>query len=193
VTPAPAAPPVEVLLVAGASGVGKTSVVHEVSALLRRARVAHAVVDGDDMDASHPGPGESDRDWVTTTNLAKVWSTYRAVGQHRLVYVNTVSVLEAGTLAAAVDRDARCLGVLLEADPPTLAARIAARETGSEEEVHVARSLARHESLSAAAPAWVLRVPTVGRTVGEIAAEVVAHTGWESAAAARRTSPDAWG
>ncbi|MBI9115261.1 adenylyl-sulfate kinase [Sanguibacter sp. YZGR15] len=186
-------PPVDILLVAGASGVGKTSVVHEVSAILRRSRVAHAVVDGDDMDASHPGPGESDRPWVTATNLAKVWATYRAVGQHRLVYVNTVSVLEAGTLTAAVDQEARCLGVLLEADPPTLAARLAARETGSEEQVHVARSLARHEELSASAPAWVLRVPTVGRSVEEVAAAVVAHTGWEAAAAARRTSPDAWG
>lgn len=181
----------QVLFVGGGSGVGKTSVALEVSTLLRRARIAHALVDGDNLDASYPGPGDVDREWFTRANLAKIWDTYRAAGQHRLVYVNTVSVLETRELTAAVDEDAQVTAVLLGADADSVLERLSARERGSELAVHLERSAARRAELEDRAPGWVTRVDTTGRTVGEVAADVVAITGWTTARDGA-SDPDAW-
>lgn len=182
---------VQILFVGGGSGVGKTSVALEVSALLRRERLAHALVDGDNLDASYPDPGDTDRSWLTSVNLAKIWDTYRSVGQHRLVYVNTVSVLETAALSAAVDTDAEVVAVLLSADAPSVRERLGGRERGSELAVHVERSDLRRAELEARAPDWVARVDTTGRTVGQVAADVVAITGW-TAAREGATGPDTW-
>jgi Cdc6-like AAA superfamily ATPase len=46
----------EVLLIAGRSGNGKTSVSFEVSDQLKKANVAHCLVDGDDVDTAYPKP-----------------------------------------------------------------------------------------------------------------------------------------
>ncbi|PFG32964.1 adenylyl-sulfate kinase [Sanguibacter antarcticus] len=181
----------QVLFVGGASGTGKTSVAFEVSALLSRARIAHALVDGDNLDASYPDPGESDRDWFTTTNLAKVWETYRAAGQRRLVYVNTVSVLETVELATAVDSDAEVVAVLLGATESSVRDRLRQREQGSELDVHLERSVARRAELELRAPEWVTRLDTTGRTVEQVAADVVALTGWSTARTAE-TDPTVW-
>ncbi|MEP7764124.1 adenylyl-sulfate kinase [Sanguibacter sp. 25GB23B1] len=183
--------PTQLLVVGGASGTGKTSVALEVSALLRRERVAHAYVDGDNLDASYPAPGDVDREWFTPANLRKVWDTYRAAGQRRLVYVNTVSVLETEVLAAAVGGDVEVVAVLLAADPSSVHERLRGRERGSELAVHVERSDVRRAELEAKAPGWVHRVDTTGRTVGQVAADVLATSGW---AAARDgvTDPDTW-
>jgi broad-specificity NMP kinase len=181
----------QVLFVGGASGTGKTSVALEVSALLRRERVAHALVDGDNLDASYPAPGDVDREWFSSVNLGKIWETYRAAGQRRLVYVNTVSVLETAALAAVLDTDVEVVAVLLAADPSSVRARLRGREQGSELAAHLERSDARRAELEERAPAWVTRVDTTGRTVGQVAAEVLALTGW-SAARHGATDPEAW-
>lgn len=181
----------EILFVGGASGTGKTSVAFEVSALLRRARVAHALVDGDNLDASYPEPGDVDREWLSSVNLGKIWDTYRAVGQRRLVYVNTVSVLETSALAAAVDADAHVVAVLLGADPRSVGDRLRGRERGSELAEHLERSAARRVELEALAPGWVTRIDTTGRTVGEVASDVVERAGW-TAARDDVADPHAW-
>lgn len=172
------ATPTQILFLGGASGVGKTSVSFEVSAVLRRARVAHALIDGDNLDASHPGPMDSGRPWLTLTNLQALWATYRDAGQRRLVYVNTVSVLEVDELRDAVDPRAEVTAVLLEADGPALAARLGAREHGSELDEHLARSARWSADLRSRTPGWVARVDTTGVAIGLVAESVVALTGW---------------
>lgn len=180
--PAPTAP-TQILFLGGASGTGKTSVAFEVSATLRRARVAHALVDGDNLDASYPGPMDSGRPWLTLANLEALWRTYREVGQHRLVYVNTVSVLEAAELRDVVDPRAQVCAVLLEADDAATAARLGAREQGSELADHLERSARTSADLRARTPGWVARIDTTGASVEEVAAAVVAHSGWVTAVA----------
>ncbi len=46
----------EALLIAGRSGVGKSTVGQEVSALSRDAGVAHCLIEGDVLDHVHPAP-----------------------------------------------------------------------------------------------------------------------------------------
>lgn len=172
------APSTQILVLGGPAGVGKTSVAFEVSATLRRARVAHALIDGDNLDASYPSPVDSGRPWLSLDNLASLWRSYRDVGQHRLIYVNTVSVLEVDGLRRAVDPEAEVTAVLLEAQPSAIADRLGARERGSELEEHLARSAQRSADLREQAPEWVTRLDTTGVPIEAVAEAVVGLTGW---------------
>ncbi|MFC7326728.1 hypothetical protein [Marinactinospora rubrisoli] len=169
----------EALLIGGRSGVGKSTVMWEVSVLLQAARVAHCVVEGDLLDQAHPAPpGDPQRTLLTERNLAALWGNYAGLGYRRLVYTNTVSVLEADLVTRAMGGDARVTGVLLTADDTTANARLAVREIGSQLAPHMARSATMAQHLDATAPDWVTRIPTAGRTVPGIARDVVAAAGW---------------
>ncbi|UZN05396.1 ATPase [Cellulomonas sp. S1-8] len=164
-----------VLLLGGRSGVGKSTVASAVHDLLVARDVPHAVVEGDALDLAHPAPWEHG---VAAANLADVWRRYRALGHRRLVYTNTVSVLEADALAAAVGDRPRVTSVLLTASDATARERLGRREDGASYDAHVARSGAAAVRLEAAAGGDVHRVATDGRMPAEVAAEVVALAGW---------------
>lgn len=171
----------EVLLIGGRAGVGKTTVGWEVSAQLRAARVGHAVIDGDFMGAVHPAPpGDAHRAGITARNLAAVWANYAELGFRRLVYTNTASVLDAAApmFRRAMGDGVRLVRVLLTATDETAEQRLTGRELGSELEHEVRAGRRKARLLDGHAPADVLRVATDGRTVIDIAAEVVATTGW---------------
>lgn len=166
---------VQVLLIAGRSGAGKTTVAYEVAEHLRQHDVPHALVDGDDLDAVYP-PAEGSS--LAEANLRAIWRNYRALGHDRVIFVNTVSVLESAMILRAVGDDTEIIGVLLTATDDTATARLQAREVGSTLEVHIERSVAAATMLDDAAPAWVHRVPTDGRSVPEIATAILQLTGW---------------
>lgn len=176
--PTPRTTGVEVLLIGGRSGVGKSTVGWEVAAQLAAADVAHAYLEGDTLDAVHPRPAVD----VTAANLTALWRTYAGLGQRRLVYTNTASVLDSAmirrALAAAGAAGVHVLGVLLTAADDTANRRLAGREIGSDLDRHVRRSAEMATRLAADAPPWVTRIGTDDRTVTDIAAEIVAYTGW---------------
>ncbi|MEU6768388.1 hypothetical protein ABZ916_38520 [Streptomyces sp. NPDC046853] len=177
----------EALLVGGRSGAGKSSVGLEVAALLRAADVGHAYIEGDVLDAVHPAPeGDPDRSLITERNLAALWANYTNLGCRRLVYTNTASVLGSEErLFARALRGPRVIRVLLTASDATVEERLTARELGSELQQQLRRSafMARH--LEEHAAEGTLRVATDGRQIKDIAADVVAATGWNS-----RKSPE---
>ncbi|MDH6521129.1 hypothetical protein M2164_007761 [Streptomyces sp. SAI-208] len=171
----------EALLVGGRAGVGKTTVGWEVSARLRAAGVAHAVIDGDFMGQVHPAPeGDPHRSAIGERNLTAVWGNYAALGYRRLVYVNTVCVLEeaTGMFRRAMGDGVRIVRVLLTATDDTAERRLTGRELGSELEQELRGSARKARLLDERAPAGTLRVVTDDRTVSDIAAEVTAATGW---------------
>ncbi|WP_274915811.1 hypothetical protein [Streptomyces sp. WZ-12] len=171
----------EALLLGGRAGVGKTSVAWEVSALLRGAGVGHAVVEGDFMGQIHPAPeGDPSRSAITERNLAAVWANYARVGCRRLLYTNTVSVLpeSAGMFERAMGPGVRIVRVLLTATDATTKARLTGRERGSELAQELANSARKARMLDARVADDVLRVPTDGRSVPAVAADVVAAVGW---------------
>ncbi|MDQ0425949.1 GNAT family N-acetyltransferase [Cellulomonas iranensis] len=164
-----------VLLIGGRSGVGKSTAAAAVHDLLVARDVPHALVEGDALDLAHPAPWEHG---VAAANLADVWRRYRALGHRRLVYTNTVSVLETETLAAAVGDRPHVTSVLLTSSDATARERLARREQGASYDAHVARSDAAAARLEQAAGPHVHRVPTDGRTPAEVAADLVALAGW---------------
>jgi broad-specificity NMP kinase len=163
------------LLIGGRSGVGKTTVSYEVSELLRRHDVAHALIDGDNLDAVYP-PVEGSA--LAEANLAAIWCNYSALGHCRIIYVNTASVLEAEMVGRALGGGVEITGVLLTAGEETVRERLGQREIGSTLATHLERSARAARHLEATASDAVHRVPTDGRAVAEIAAEIVRLTGW---------------
>jgi gluconate kinase len=171
----------EVLLVAGRSGSGKSSVAFELSARWQVSGVAHCLVDGDNLSAAYPKPvADPQGTALTEANLRAVWGVYAAAGYRRLVYVNTVSVLERELVTRALGGRARVSGVLLTASARTIRERLGAREIGSALREHLDRSAAAAELLDRAAGPWVTRIGTDGRAVADLAGAVAAASGWEA-------------
>ncbi|MFI5659042.1 hypothetical protein [Streptomyces sp. NPDC051684] len=175
----------EALLIGGRTGVGKTSVAWEVSALLRAAEVPHCVLEGDYLGQVHPAPPDDPRrSAVTERNLAALWSNFADLGHRRLVCTNTVSVLTGseGMFRRAMGEDVRLVRVLLTASDTTAGERPAGRERGSELESELRGSLRKARLLDEQAPPDTVRVVTDGRGVAEIAREVVTVVGWDAGA-----------
>ncbi|MEJ8647957.1 hypothetical protein WKI65_07650 [Streptomyces sp. MS1.AVA.3] len=171
----------ELLLIGGRAGVGKSTVGWEVSDQLRAASVPHAIIEGDFMGQVHPAPdGDPHRSQITERNLAAIWANYHQLGYRRLIYTNTVSVLpeSAGLFERALGADTWTVRVLLTASDTTTHERLVAREIGSELERELKNSAYKARLLDERASDDTFRVATDGRSVREIAAEVLRATGW---------------
>lgn len=172
----------EALLIGGRAGVGKSTLGWEISAQLQAAEVGHAFVEGDNLDQIHPAPADDPaRTRITEANLAALWRNYAALGCRRLIYTNTVAVLEPDLVARALGGSPRILCVLLTASDDTARVRLSEREIGNQLDPHLQRSALMSSYLEATAPASVVRVATDGRAVAAIAREVIALTGWSAA------------
>jgi hypothetical protein len=171
----------EALLIGGRSGAGKSVVGWEISARLRAAGVAHAILEGDFMAQVHPPPGDDpDRRRLTERNLTAVWANFAALGYRRLIYTNTLSVLPemTGMFERALGADVHLTRVLLTASDETAHERLAARELGSELADGIAASDMRARVLDRDVASDAARVATDRRTVMDVATEIVALTGW---------------
>ncbi|WP_077799712.1 AAA family ATPase [Streptomyces sp. JHA26] len=170
----------ELLLIGGGAGVGKTTVAWEVSAALQQKKTAHCLIEGDYMDQIHPAPdNDPHRTAITERNIAAIWSNYAALGRHRLIYTNTVSILEKAMVSRAMGGSAvKATCVLLTAEEATVRQRLAQREIGTQLHAHIERSMRMARQLDEEAPAGTVRVPTDNRSVQEIALHVLQATAW---------------
>ena len=165
----------KVLLIGGRAGVGKTSLAAELHHQLSVKRVKHAVIEGDNLDLAYPPPWEHG---LAEQNLKAIWQNYRALGYRRLIYTNTVSVLQSADLARALGDDPLVVAALLTASDDTARARLQGREIGAGLETHVEKSSKRAAELDRQTPVWVQRFGTDGRTIRELGTEVLAWLGW---------------
>ncbi|WP_292853238.1 adenylyl-sulfate kinase [Microbacterium sp.] len=169
----------EVIFIGGRSGVGKTSVAFEASHILADERIRHALIEGDNLDQAYPEPwGEGIA--LAERNLAAMWANYREAGYTRLLFTNTVSVLQITPLVHALGGTVRSASVLLTASDETAAERLARREIGTALEEHIERSRRAATMLDGARVDH--RIPTDGRPLEEIAREMLASAGWLVAA-----------
>jgi hypothetical protein len=170
---------VEALLIGGRSGVGKSTIGWEVSRQLQQVGEPHCYIEGDNLDQVFPAPPDDlVRERISEANLAALWANYRALGHSRLVYTNTAAVVSDVWMTRALGQNTHFIGVLLTASDDTTAGRLAGREIGGGLDWHLKRSRRAARWLEAEAPDWVVRVPTDGRYVVDIAAEVLRLTGW---------------
>jgi energy-coupling factor transporter ATP-binding protein EcfA2 len=169
----------ELLVIGGRSGVGKSTAAAALHGLLADAAVRHVVIEGDSLDLAWPAPHrEHPEARLAERNLAAVWANARALGHHRLVFTNTVSVLESERLAAAMGGDPLVTAVLLRAEDDVTQDRLDRRAGGPSRAVDLEHSAETARRLDAVVPAHVTRVDTDGRTPSEVARRLGRLTGW---------------
>lgn len=167
----------EVILIAGRSGVGKSTTAYEVSRQLAASHVRHALIEGDNLDQAYPAPWRQGIP-LAERNLAAMWLNYQELGYSKLIYTNTVSVLEIATLSAALGGEVTAVGILLTSSDETTRDRLAAREIGSGLEDHIRRSHIAARRLDEEASAQVYRMSTDARSIPSIASEILVLAGW---------------
>lgn len=97
-----------------------------------------------------------------------------------MIYTNTASILPEVTeqLTTAMGDRPRVLAVLLTCTDDTARQRLSRREIGAAVKDHLERSAAAANLLEREAPSQVHRISTDGRSVPDIAAELIDITGW---------------
>lgn len=159
----------ELLLISGRSGVGKSSAAFALHDLLAAEGVKHAVIEGDSLGLAWPAPWEHR---LAARNLAAIWPNYRDLGYRRLIYTNTVAILEADELAAAMGDQPRVTSVLLTASDATVRSQLSRREEGESLRVHIERSAKAATALDERSGANVHRVSTDERSTVEVASSL---------------------
>ncbi|TXI65805.1 ATPase [Mycolicibacterium mageritense] len=167
----------DVVFIGGRSGTGKTSVGLEIHAQLSAAGVIHCLIEGDFLDMAYPTPWHHN---LAERNLSAVWTNYRALGYHRLIYTNTVSVLpdEMDKLTAAMGDKPNVIAVLLTCTDITARKRLGQREIGSTLESHLTSSANMSTRLQAGIAASTHQIPTDNRSVTDIATHIIDLTNW---------------
>jgi len=177
---------VRILLVTGPAGVGKSTVCWEMAAQLAIARVAHAVIETDELDRVFPRPSAEDLERlcpgmldISSINLAAIWSTYRALGHSRLIMTGVMMHPEYDRrwIAMAIP-DAQITIIRLRAAESTLLARLARREVGSDREEQVQRTLRQARRMAGEPTDGLLLVATDGTSPPELARTILHAAGW---------------
>jgi predicted ATP-dependent serine protease len=177
---------VEILLITGPAGIGKSTLCWEIGAQLAASKLAHAIIETDELDRAFPRPtpeqlsalkpGTSD---VSALNLAAMWEIYRALGHTRLVMSGVMLDLEADCrwITSAIPR-ARITAVRLVGSESTLMQRIDQREIGSGRDAQARRSLRQLKRVSEEAPSAAMIVRTDDKTPAELAQIVLKALRW---------------
>ena len=173
-----------VIFIGGRSGVGKSTVAFAMHDLLSEREIQHAVIEGDFLDLAYPAPW-SHR--LAEQNLAAMWTNYRALGYRRLIYTNTVSILETDSLLNAIGSGSAVTSVLLRASDTTAEARLGQREQGVSLQSHIERSAAAAARLDQSAADEVHRIDTDGKTPIDIARQILTLAGWLQSDQSNRT------
>ncbi len=169
---------VPTLIVTGPVGVGKTAVALEVSELLEGRGVAHAVVDLDALGWCYPEPADDRFNTaLALRNLAAIWKNYRTAGAARLVIARVIEAREELEPFRAAVPGAEIVVVRLRAPIDTLVERVNLREIGSANEWHVRRA-AELAMLMDQQRVEDHLVETGGRSITEVAEEVLERIGW---------------
>ncbi|WP_306227790.1 AAA family ATPase [Bosea beijingensis] len=177
---------VEILLLTGPAGVGKSTLCWEISGLLAEAGIPHAAIESDELDRVYPKPGAEElaplapgaRD-VSQLNLAALWATYRALGHRRLLMSGVMlhPAFDRRWILAAIP-EARITILRLRAGDEVLLARLDRREQGGGRDAQIERSLRQARRMAGEAAEDYLVVDTDGQSPAELARFVLARTGW---------------
>lgn len=168
------------LLITGPGGVGKTTVAFEMSRQLEAAVIGHALLDLDELDRIYPAPqGDPHKTHLTGRNLAAVWANLRDAGAPRLILtmVATSPDYELPHIQQAVP-EASIIMVRLHASEEILLERVRRREIGSGREHQLRRTVEQMHLMARESPDRSLLVDTSGRSVADVALEILQRAGW---------------
>lgn len=170
---------IPLLLITGPAGVGKTTIAFEVCVQLAAAGVAHAMIDLDETERLWPPPADDPhRERLNEANLRAMWANFAAAGASRLIVTAVMpdlTVHPALILRALPDADLTLVRLL--ASHADLESRLVTREIGSGLARQAPRSHAQLDVMQREYRGDATMIDTAGRTVPDIAAEVIAVSG----------------
>lgn len=168
---------ISVLLLTGAVGVGKTTVSYEVRLRLAQADVRHVLID-DEFALLHPHPIDDPRgERVRTRALGALWAVYEDAGMDRLVLSRVIqSDDDLQSIRSAIP-EAEVQVFWLVAPFETLAERIRSKRVATAEKWCLNRA-AELLQIWDTNPIQAQVIDTHGRSVKDIADEVVTKSGW---------------
>jgi shikimate kinase len=165
---------VEVLVLHGSPGSGKTTLSRAVSDFLGAAGKANAVIDLDELSLIYPSPGRS----FACENLKAIWPNYAAVPQLKVVIASVIAdEQEREQLRAAVS-GARFMVCELTAPEAVLKERVTAREPNEDGQRRLRDFVDLFHRRTDLTRIWDFQVETHGRSVDEAAMEVIEKAGW---------------
>lgn len=168
---------VPMLVISGAMGSGKTTVLSELSDLLEDAGVAHAAVDLDTLSLMHPRRGEQG-ERLMYDNLAAMWPNFAALGAERLVVACALEDKADLKYYREAVPGAEPIVCLLVAPVETMQQRVRSRDIGMLQEQLMANSLRLAETLPKARAEDFTVENGDGRSITEVAREILARSGW---------------
>ena len=183
--------PVQVLLLSGPAGVGKSTLGWEIAAQLRRLGIAHVLLDSDELDRAWPLRA-AEQQQLNRANLTTFWANAAALGHSRLVFVGVFL-----NAAAALDWVTACIPgasvtrVVLDARDDELERRVRAREIGSEADEQWKRTLAQSRRFRRRNAGSADVLDTTGLAVPGLARQVIERAGWAGQAAQAPHGPAA--
>jgi ABC-type glutathione transport system ATPase component len=170
-------PGVEVLVLHGPPGSGKTTLSRAIAEVLRMADVPHAVIDLDDLSNVFPHPRRS----FARENLQAIWPNYAAIPQLKVVIPSVIAdQLEREQLRPAKP-GARFLVCELTAPVSVLKDRVTAREPNEYWRTKLRQFVDLYHRRTDDLPGIRnFQVNTHGCAVDEAAWQVVQKAGWGS-------------
>jgi hypothetical protein len=166
---------IKVLVISGAMGSGKTTVLTEASDLLTAANIPHAAIDLDALGLGHLPAGTTDE--LQARNFAAVWRNYAALGVTRLLVSEALDTGAKRAQLQGVIHEASIIVCRLRAKLSTMEQRVRARELGILQERFVAR-VAELEAALDAGQAEDFSVVNDARSITDVAREVLIRAGW---------------
>jgi hypothetical protein len=166
---------IDVLLITGSMGAGKTTVLNEASDILTAREIAHAAIDLDALGLAHlPGGRPLD---LMLQNLAAIWANYAVAGISRVLLAGAVETLDELERIGHAIPGCRIVVGRLTAPVTVMQERVATRERGIQADTYVSRvpvleallDLARLEDFS---------VPNDGAPLTMVARELLQRAAW---------------
>jgi shikimate kinase len=165
---------VEVLVLHGSPGSGKSTLSRAVSELLRVAETANAVIDLDDLSMVYPFPGRS----FTRDNLRAIWPHYAAIPDLKVVIPAVVADADELVQLRTAMPASRLVVCELTAPRAVLVDRVTAREPNEYWRKRLRDFVDLYHRRTDLADIRDFQVVTNDRPVDETAREIVEKAGW---------------
>jgi hypothetical protein len=166
------------LIITGAMGAGKTSVMGEASDILTLHRVAHAAIDVDALGLASL-PTNSGNDEVMYANLRSVCVNYASFGVTRFLLARALESRSELDRYREIVLAANTVVCRLTANIETMERRVKERESGVSQREYVAR-VAKLNVILDRARLEDLSISTENRSATEVAREMLVRAGWIS-------------
>lgn len=176
----------QLLLITGPAGIGKSTLSWAMGTALAEAGVAHAIIESDELDRVHPSPKREELEAiqpgtfdVSTLTLAALWGVYRRLGHTRLILSGVMLhvAFDRRWILAAIP-DAEITIIRLQGSDETLLARLARREIGPGADAQAERSLGQARRMAEQDQTGFLVEHTDGKTPDELAIILLKKVGW---------------